>query len=205
MISLWISSFTPTPYKHICGVNFLFVVWEGGVGGGWVGGVTSIYICIYIIYIKPLQKTNRPCPGGSPDRKRKRESAAIGADDTQPDEPPAKIPKHSAKKHRVPIAYRSHKGLDYKSLQDLHFHLQNQCGRKGVFKDGSRFSWMAVDVGVDANRPRILKRGPDALGLDNYAFGKASPPPVYILYIYNFTYIYIYMYKGTHWCLSLYI
>ena len=162
-----------------------------------MGGVTSIYICIYIIYIKPPQKTNRPCPGGSPDRKRKRESAAIGADDTQPDEPPAKIPKHSAKKHRVALSYHSHDGLDYDSLHDLVRHLQNQCGRKGVFKDGSRFSWMAVDVGVDANRPRILKRGPGALGLDNYAFGKASPPR-YIYYIYITSLIFIYICIKVH-------
>ena len=137
-----------------------------------MGGVTSIYICIYIIYIKPLQKTNRPCPGGSPDRKRKRECAAIGADDTQPDEPPAKIPKHSAKKHRVPIPYRQYlAGLDYNSLQALTLHLQSQCGR-----DSSEGAWMPVDVGIDERRPHILKRRPDVLGLAPYAFGKASPP-----------------------------
>ena len=168
----------------------IFFLLFGRVGWGWVGGwVTSIYICIYIIYIKPPQRTNRPCPGGSPlaDRKRKQE-------DIVTDGPPAKhlrtlshLPTHCAKKHRVATRWTDR---DYDSLRDLVLHLKNQCGREGVFPDGSRFSWMAVDVGEDADRPRILKRRPGAFGLSAYAFNKASPPR-YIYYIYITSLIFI--------------
>jgi hypothetical protein len=80
---------------------------------------------------------------------------------------------------------------------------------------------MAVDVGVDVNRPKVLRRAPGALGLTHAAFAKASPP-CYIYYNIYITslifiyicikvhigvcpYIYIYRERDTHTYIYMYI